>query len=202
VGQIGEKWYSVLSEPHAPTTGQARSPAPAGRTWPPALLVLCTSIHPFSRSREDRPRRSRRDNIGCCRSWGGARGRWSPASWSVAAAFDRQGKAIGCEPPARDERVCPPGGESSRVYGYRSFCPLGGRDGFACGTPYPLARVLSPLPGGHIWTTPGSGQRLVHLASAGCAVSTGPCSSLCTLHSSLFPIPLSRFTGQILLYFL
>ena len=55
------------------------------------------------------------------------------ASWSVAAAFDRQGKAIGCEPPARDERVCPPGGEPSRVYGYRSFCPLGGRDGFACG---------------------------------------------------------------------
>ena len=125
--------YSVLSGPHAPTTGQARSPAPAGRTWPPALLVLCTSIHRFSRSREGRPRRSRRDNAGCCRSWGGARGRWGPVSWSVAAAFDRQGKAIGCEPPARDERACPPGGEPLRVYGYRSFCPLCGRDGFACG---------------------------------------------------------------------
>ena len=63
--------YSVLSGPHAPTTGQARSPAPAGRTWP----------------------------------------------------------------PARDERDFSPGGEPSRVYGYRSFCPLGGRDGFACGEP-------------------------------------------------------------------
>ena len=129
------KWYSVLSGPHAPTTGQARSPAPAGRTWSPALLVLCTSIHRFSRSREGRPRRSRRDNAGCCRSWGGARGRWGPVSWSVAAAFDRQGKAIGCEPPARDERACPTGGEPLRVYGYRSFCPLCGRDGFACGEP-------------------------------------------------------------------
>ena len=125
--------YSVLSGPHAPTTGQARSPAPAGRTWPPALLVLCTNIHRFSRSREGRPRRSRRDNAGCCRSWGGARGRWGQVSWSVAAAFDRQGKAIGCEPPARDERACPPDGEPLRVYGYRSFCPLCGRDGFACG---------------------------------------------------------------------
>ena len=132
------KWYSVLSGPHAPTTGQARSPAPAGRTWSPALLVLCTSIHRFSRSREGRPRRSRRDNAGCCRSWGGARGRWGPVSWSVAAAFDRQGKAIGCEPPARDERVCPPGGEPSRVDEYRSFCPPGGRDGFACGEPIVL----------------------------------------------------------------
>ena len=47
--------YSVLSGPHAPTTGQARSPAPAGRTWPPALLVLCTSIHRFSGSREGTP---------------------------------------------------------------------------------------------------------------------------------------------------
>jgi hypothetical protein len=125
--------YSVLSGPHAPTTGQARSPVPAGRTWPPALLVLCAGIRRFFGSREGRPRRSRRDNIGCRRSWGGARGRWGLASWSVAAAFDHQGKAIGCEPPARDERVCPPGGEPSRVYGYRSFCPLGGRDGFACG---------------------------------------------------------------------
>ena len=66
--------YSVLSGPHAPTTGQARSPAPAGRTGSPALLVLCASIHRFSRSWEGRPRRSRRDNIGCRRSWGGAGG--------------------------------------------------------------------------------------------------------------------------------
>ena len=95
------------------------------RTWPPALLVLCAGIHRFSGSREGRPRRSRRDNIGCCRSWGGARGRWGPASWSVAAAFDRQGKAIGCEPPARDERVCPPGGALSRMEEYRSFLPSG-----------------------------------------------------------------------------
>ena len=42
------------------------------------------------------------------------------------AAFDRQGKAIGCEPPARDERVCPPGGELSRLKEYRRFCHLGG----------------------------------------------------------------------------
>ncbi len=104
-----------------------------------------------------------RDNIGCCRSWGGARGRWGPASWSVAAAFDRQGKAIGCEPPARDERVCPPGGEPSRVYGYRSFCPLGSRDGFACGDPL------------HRW-----GQRFVHLASRRLCGLYGP--MLCTLH--------------------
>ena len=90
-----------------------------------ALLVLCAGIRRFFGSREDRPRRSRRDNAGCCRSWGGARGRWGPVSWSVAAAFDRQGKAIGCEPPARDERVCPPGGEPSRVDGYRSFSPSG-----------------------------------------------------------------------------
>ena len=157
--------YSVLSGPHAPTTGQARSPAPAGRTWPPALLVLCAGIRRFSGSREGRPRRSRRDNIGCCRSWGGARGRWSSASWSVAAAFDRQGKAIGCEPPARDEGVCPSGGELSRVYGYRSFCPLGGRDGFACGEPL------------HRW-----GQRLVHLARRRLCGLYGP--MLCTLHSS------------------
>ena len=47
--------YSVLSGPHAPTTGQARSPAPAGRTWPPALLALCTSIYRFSGSREGTP---------------------------------------------------------------------------------------------------------------------------------------------------
>jgi len=60
-------------------------------------------------------------------------GRWGPASWSVAAAFDRQGKAIGCAPSARDERVCPPGGELSRVYGYRSFCPLGGWEGLHFG---------------------------------------------------------------------
>ena len=65
--------------------------------------------------------------------WKKTGGRWGPASWSVAAAFDRQGKAIGCEPPARDERVCPPGGELSRVYGYRSFCPLGGWEGLHFG---------------------------------------------------------------------
>ena len=94
-------------------------------TWSLALLVLCAGIRRFFGSREGRPRRSRRDNAGCCRSWGGARGRWGPVSWSVAAAFDRQGKAIGCEPPARDERVCPPGGEPSRVDGYRSFSPSG-----------------------------------------------------------------------------
>ncbi len=93
-------------------------------------------------------------------------GRWGPASWSVAAAFDRQGKAIGCEPPARDERVCPPGGEPSRVYGYRSFCPLGGRDGFACGDPL------------HRW-----GQRFVHLASRRLCGLYGP--MLFTLHSAL-----------------
>ena len=157
--------YSVLSGPHAPTTiAQAqRSPAPAGRTWPPAMLVLFAGIRRYPGIRESRPRRSRRDNIGCCRSWGGARGRWGPASWSVAAAFDRQGKAIGCEPPARDERVCPPGGEPSRVYGYRSFCPLGGRDGFACGDPL------------HRW-----GQRFVHLASRRLCGLYGP--MLCTLH--------------------
>ncbi len=142
--------YSVLSGPHAPTTGPGGHPLPADAgPFPLArgthldhscrtdlvsgLAGTCTSIHRFFESREGRPRRSRRDNIGCRRSWGGARGRWGSASWSVAAAFDRQGKAIGCEPPARDERVCPPGGEPSRVYGYRSFCPLGGRDGFACG---------------------------------------------------------------------
>ena len=65
--------------------------------------------------------------------WKKTGGRWGTASWSVAAAFDRQGKAIGCEPPARDERVCPPGGELSRVYGYRSFCPLGGWEGLHFG---------------------------------------------------------------------
>ena len=70
--------------------------------------TLCIRGYPWSR--EGRPRRSRRDNIGSSRSWSGARGRDHPASWSVAAAFDRQGKAIGCEPPARDERVCPPSG--------------------------------------------------------------------------------------------
>ena len=133
--------YSVLSGPHAPTTGQARSPAPAGRTWPPALLALCTSINRFSGSREGRPRRSRRDNIGCRRSWGGARGRWGPASWSVAAAFDRQGKAIGCEPPARDERVCPPGGEPLRVEEYRRTFPL-----WEAGTGLPAAKPLRRRP--------------------------------------------------------
>ena len=102
--------YSVLSGPHAPTTGQARSPAPAGRTWPPAMLVLFAGIRRYPGSREGRPRRSRRDNIDSGRLTGGARGRDHLASWSVAAAFDRQGKAIGCEPPARDERVCPPSG--------------------------------------------------------------------------------------------
>ena len=90
--------------------------APAGRTWPPALLVLCTSIRRYPGSWEGRPRRSRRDNIDSGRLTGGARGRDHLASWSVAAAFDRQGKAIGCEPPARDERVCPPGGGA----GFRS----------------------------------------------------------------------------------
>ena len=166
------KWYSVLSGPHAPTTGQARSPAPAGRTWSPALLVLCTSIHRFSRSREGRPRRSRRDNAGCCRSWGGARGRWGPVSWSVAAAFDRQGKAIGCEPPARDERVCPPGGEPSRVYGYRSFCPLGGRDGFVCGE--------SPTSLGSETRTSGEPPVVRSLRAH-------------ALHSALFPFPHPAF---------
>ena len=128
--------------------------------------TVCTSIHRFSRSREGRPRRSRRDNIDSGRSTGGACGRDHLASWSVAAAFDRQGKAIGCELPARDERVCPPGGELSRVYGYRSFCPLGGRDGFACGKP--LHR---------------RSQRLVHLASRRLCGPYGP--MLFTLHSSL-----------------
>ena len=136
---------------------------PAGRNLPPALLVLCTSIHRFSGSREGRPRRSRRDNIGCCRSWGGARGRGHPASWSVAAAFDRQGKAIGCEPPARDERVCPPGGEPSRVKGYRSFLPSG-RPGWASHGK-PLQR---------------QGQSMVQMADR---LVCGPYDSvLCTLH--------------------
>ena len=88
----------------------------AGRNWPPPMLVLFADIRRYPGSRESRPRRSRRDNIGSGRSLGGARGREHPASWSVAAAFDRKGKAIGCEPPARDERTCPPGGGA----GFRS----------------------------------------------------------------------------------
>ena len=143
-----------------------------------ALLLFCTSIRRFSGSREDRPRRSRRDNNGCCRSWGGARGRQGPASWSVAAAFDRQGKAIGCEPPARDERVCPPGGELSRVYGYRSFALWAAVTGLPAATSY-----IVGVRGSYIWR------------AAGCAASTGPCSSLCTLYSALMPqFPLTNCT--------
>ena len=141
----------------------SRSPAPAGRTWPLALLVFCAGIHRFSRSREGRPRRSRRDNIGSSRFTSGTRGRGHPTSWSIAAAFDRQGKAIGCEPPARDERVCSPGGKPSRVKGYRSFLPSGRPGWLPTGSPYSVrVRVW------YRWRT------------AWCADPTILCSALCT----------------------
>ena len=100
VGRVVEIWKGKIGDPEAPVSVfptewkldvrqgirsfQDLMPPPPGKPGPPPLqgglgfwpcLVLCTSIHRFSRSREGRPRRSRRDNIGCRRSWGGARGR-------------------------------------------------------------------------------------------------------------------------------
>ena len=100
VGRVVEIWNGKIGDPEAPVSVfptewkldvrqgirsfQDLMPPPPDKPGPPPLqgglgfwpcLVLCTSIHRFSRSREGRPRRSRRDHIGCRRSWGGARGR-------------------------------------------------------------------------------------------------------------------------------
>ena len=124
---------------------------PAGRTWPPALLALCTSIHRFSGSREGTPYPLTRvlspfsTGLGCSYSSHPSRGTHLDAlvtgQHRVLSLLGWSTRAIGCEPPARDERICPPGGEPLRVEEYRRTFPL-----WAAGTGLPAAKPLRRRP--------------------------------------------------------